>query len=381
MQAEALAMKAAVLGSGLMGSVIGWDLARSDGIDEVVVADIDEDRLAQVKRRSPGRKLSTEVLDIMNRRKVVSFLHRFDVAASALPHGVVHQSDLAAVEAGARMVNIAFEDAQMELDSRAKKSGALIIPGCGVAPGLGGILLAQGLELLGGGDEGHILVGGLPQKPSGPFGYRLVFSIVGLLREYTDEARIWRDGKMIRVMPFSMVENYDFPAPIGRLEGFPTDGLASLVYTMKGMKTLDEITLRYPGHAQKMNLLLESGFFSREKVKTKETEVSPLEVSYAVLGKKLAEGDRKDTTVMRVIAKGEKGTMTYDLVDRYDDKNGITSMAKTTAYTGSIVTQMLGAGRISGRGVVPPETAIRGKMVDELVSELGRRGVKVRRSG
>ena len=374
-------MKAAVLGSGLMGSVIGWDLARSGAVDEVVVADIDEDRLAQVRRRSPGKKLSTEALDIMDRRKVVPFLRRFHVAASALPHGVVHQSDLAAAEAGAKMVNIAFEDAQMELDSKAKKSGALIIPGCGVAPGLGGILLAHGLDLLGGGDEGHILVGGLPQKPSGPFQYRLVFSIVGLLREYIDEARIWREGKMVKVMPFSMVESYDFPAPIGRLEGFPTDGLASLVYTMKGMKTLDEITLRYPGHAEKMNLLMESGYFSREKVKTKGTEVSPLEVTYAVLGKKLAEGDAKDITVMRVIAKGKKGTITYDMVDRFDEKNGVTSMAKTTAYTGSIVTQMLGAGRISGKGVIPPETAIRGGMVDELVSELGSRGVKISRRG
>jgi len=374
-------MKAAVLGSGLMGSVIGWDLARSGAVDEVVVADIDEDRLAQVRRRAPGKKLSTEALDIMDRRKVVPFLRRFHVAASALPHGVVHQSDLAAAEAGAKMVNIAFEDAQMELDSKAKKSGALIIPGCGVAPGLGGILLAHGLDLLGGGDEGHILVGGLPQKPSGPFQYRLVFSIVGLLREYIDEARIWRKGKMVKVMPFSMVESYDFPAPIGRLEGFPTDGLASLVYTMKGMKTLDEITLRYPGHAEKMNLLMESGYFSREKVKTKGTEVSPLEVTYAVLGKKLAEGDAKDITVMRVIAKGKKGTITYDMVDRFDEKNGVTSMAKTTAYTGSIVTQMLGAGRISGKGVIPPETAIRGGMVDELVSELGSRGVKISRRG
>ncbi len=373
-------MKAAVLGSGLMGSVIGWDLARSEGVDDVVVADINESRLEQVKRRTPGKKLTTEVLDIKDREKVVSFLRRFDVAASALPHGIVHHSDMAAAEAGTRMVNIAFEDVQMELDSDARESGAVIIPGCGVAPGLGGILLAHGLELLGGGDEGHILVGGLPQNPTGPFGYKLVFSIVGLLREYIEEARIVRDGKLLKVMPFSMVEAYDFPEPIGRLEGFPTDGLASLVYTMKGMKTLDEITLRWPGHAQKMNLLMESGYFSRETVKAGEAEVSPLDVSYAVLGRKLAEGDPRDMTVMRVIAKGRKGTITYDLLDKYDEENAITSMGKTTAYTGSIVAQMLGSGEIAGKGVMPPETAIRGETVDVLISELGRRGVKISRT-
>ncbi|MDG7028109.1 MAG: hypothetical protein JRN16_06845, partial [Nitrososphaerota archaeon] len=306
---------------------------------------------------------------------------RFDVAASALPHGVVHQSDLAAVEAGSKMVNIAFEDEQMELDDAARRSGATLVPGCGVAPGLGGILLAKGLEELGGGDEGHILVGGIPQEPRPPFGYKLVFSIVGLLREYTDQARVVRDGIMVKVMPFSTVEAYDFPPPIGRLEGFCTDGLASLVYTMKGMRVLDEITLRWPGHAEKMNLLMESGYFSRDKVRAGGADVSPLEVSWEVLGRKLAEGDPRDITVMRVIAKGTKGEVVYDMIDRYDEEMGVTSMGKTTGYTGSIVTQMLGRGEVKGTGVIPPEKAVTGRMVEELLSQLARRGVHFKKTG
>jgi saccharopine dehydrogenase-like NADP-dependent oxidoreductase len=96
------------------------------------------------------------------------------------------------------------------------------------------------------------------------------------------------------------VETVEFPPPIGSLEAFCTDGLASLVYTMKGMKVLDEKTLRWPGHAEKMNLLIDSGYFSKERLKVGGSEVSPLEMSWAVLGRKLAEGDPKDLTVMRV---------------------------------------------------------------------------------
>ncbi|HMD78961.1 MAG TPA: saccharopine dehydrogenase C-terminal domain-containing protein [Nitrososphaerales archaeon] len=373
-------MKAAVLGAGLMGSVIGWDLVRSKEVDKVVVADIDETRLRALKKKAPGKKLSVEVLDIMDRKGVARFLRGFDVAASALPHGVVHQSDLAAVAAGTKMVNIAFEDEQMQLDAQARKSGALLVPGCGVAPGLGGILLAHGLDSLGGGDEGHILVGGLPQYPEPPFDYRLVFSIVGLLREYTDEARVVRDGNWVKVIPFSTVEDVDFPPPIGRLEAFCTDGLASLVYTMKGMKVLDEKTLRWPGHVEKMSILMDAGFFSKEKVKAGEGEVAPLQVAYAVLGKMLSKGDPHDLTVMRVIAVGRKGRVVYDMVDRYDDDAKVTSMGKTTGYTGSIVTQMLGSGLISGRGVVPPETAVKGALVGHLLDELGQRGVIIHRT-
>jgi lysine 6-dehydrogenase len=289
----------------------------------------------------------------------------------------VHHSDLAAVEAGTNMVNIAFEDEQMQLDSEARKSGALLIPGCGVAPGLGGILLAHALDELGGGEEGHIMVGGLPQKPQPPFDYRLVFSIVGLLREYIEDARVFRDGKLTKVKPFSTVETVEFPAPIGRLEAFCTDGLGSLVHTMKGMKVLDEKTLRWPGHAEKMNLLMQSGFFSTEKIKVGGSEISPLEVSWAILEKSLSEGDPHDMTIMRVIAKGKKGKMVYDMVDRYDEKESVTSMGKTTGYTASIIAQMVGAGEIHERGVVAAERAVVGNRVDALLSELNRRGVQI----
>ncbi len=374
-------MKVAVVGAGLMGSVIGWDLARSEGVDSVVVADVSRERLDVLKKRAPGKKLSVQVLDIKDRAKTIGFLKGFDVAASALPHGVVHASDVAAVAAGTKMVNIAFEDEQMELDAAARKSGALLIPGCGVAPGLGGILLVRALERAGGGDEGHILVGGLPQKPQPPFDYKLVFSVVGLLREYIDDARVFRNGRLVKVRPFSTVETVEFPAPIGTLEAFCTDGLASLVYTLKGMRVLDEKTLRWPGHAEKMNLLMESGFFSREKMKLGGVEVSPLEMSWAVLARKLSEGDPHDLTVMRVEAKAGKKRFVYDMLDRYDDENGVTSMGKTTGYTASIVTQMVGSGEIVGKGTVPPERAVVGKAVEKLISELGRRGVKISASG
>ena len=373
-------MKVAVLGTGLMGSVIAWDLSRSEGVDRVVVADLDEERLQAVRKRVGGKKLEAEVLDLREKEKTAKFLRGFDVAASALPHGVVHASDVAAVASGTKMVNIAFEDEQMGLDDAARRTNSLLVPGCGVAPGLGGILLVDALQKLEGGDEGHILVGGLPQRPLPPYGYKLVFSIVGLLREYIEEARIIRDGRLKRVRPFDTVEEVEFPAPVGNLEAFCTDGLASLVYTVKGIRVLDEKTLRWPGHAEKMNLLIESGFFSKEQLDVGGTKVSPLEVSWAVLGRKLSEGDPRDITVMRVIARSKKEEVVYDLVDKYDEREKVTSMGRTTGYTASIVTQMVGSGEIRSKGVLPPEKAVTGGKVTKLLKELGRRGVKVKRS-
>ena len=39
-------MKIAVIGAGMMGSTIAWDLARSEDVEEVTVADISRERLS-----------------------------------------------------------------------------------------------------------------------------------------------------------------------------------------------------------------------------------------------------------------------------------------------------------------------------------------------
>jgi lysine 6-dehydrogenase len=371
-------MKAAVLGSGLMGSVISCDLSRSPDVDEVVVADLDPDRLKALRQRA-GKKLGTEVVNVKKAGELARFLKGFDVVASALPHGAVHPADVVAVKSGAKMVNIAFEDEQMELDAAARKSGATLIPGCGLAPGLGGILLAHGAEMIGGVTSGRILVGGLPQRPLPPFGYKLLFWVVGLLREYMDDARIVRHGKVVTVKPCDEVVPVGFPPPMGTCEAFYSDGLATLLYTQKGFQSLDELTVRYPGHVEKMKLLIDSGLLSKERMVVGGVEVSPFDVTAKVLSEKLSEGDPKDVTVMRVELRGKKGGVDYELLDYYDEAAAVTSMGKTTGYTCSIVTQMLGRGEVEGKGVIPPEMVVRGQRVDSLLSELGARGVRISR--
>ena len=374
-------MKAAVLGSGLMGSVIAWDLARSDDVDRVVVADLNPERLARARRMTASRKLTTEVLDVKDTKRIVSFLREFDVVASALPHGAVNLANRAAVEARTKMVDIAFEDEQMGLEAAAKKRGALLIPGCGLAPGLAGILLANGARMLDEAVEGHIFVGGLPQHPKPPLGYRLVFSMVGLLREYLEDARIIRDGKIVKVKPFDTVGKVIFSAPIGKCEAFCTDGLATLLYSMKEMKILDEKTVRWPGHAEKIRFLIEMGLFSKEKVTLDGAAVTPIDVSSELLSRVLSSGPPEDVTVMRVEVIGRKGparaSITYEMVDYYDRKKKITSMGKTTGFTCSIVTRMVGNGEVQGVGVVPPEVALNAKLVQKLHSELQAKGVEI----
>jgi lysine 6-dehydrogenase len=375
-------MKIAVIGVGMMGSTVAWDLARSGDVEEVAVADVSEQRLAAIKQKL-GKRVVAKKIDVLDAAQVKRFLKGSDAAVSALPHGAVHPADVAAVDCGAKMVNIAFEDEQMALDERARLNGSILIPGCGVAPGLSNILVAEGIRDMDEAEEGHIYVGGLPQRPEPPLSYRLVFSVKGLIREYLT-AKVVRAGKVRQVEPFADVRRINFPKPIGVLEAFFTDGLGSSIYTLTKLRQLDERTLRFPGHAEKIKFLLDAGFFSGEAVAVDGSEVLPVDVSAAVLQRTLTRGDPKDLTVMRVEVVGRKGgrraRVVFDLVDYYDDINGVTSMGRTTGFTAAIVARMLGRGEIEGGGVLPPETTLGRAAVKKLLSELASKGVVVRRA-
>ncbi len=374
-------MKVAVLGSGLMGSVIAEDLARSEDVDQVIACDVDKGRLDALGRRISSPNLSTQVVDVKDTERVVRFLRDFDVAVGALPHGFILDADRAAIEAGVNMVDVAFEDEQMDLDRLAKAKGVALIPGCGLAPGLSNILLAYAARRFSKAEAGHIWVGGLPRNPKPPLGYRLLFSVHGLLREYLRPARIVRDGRITEVQPFDSIDEIELPEPIGRCEAFYTDGLGTLLYTVRGLRELDERTIRWRGHGERIKFLKEAGFFEYSPIRVDDISVSPVKLSAIILEKLLNQGEPDDITVMKIEVSGtidgRKERITYELLDFYDKVNGVSSMARTTGYTCSIICRMIARREIRNSGVVGPEIALDDNMVRKLLSELLKRGVRV----
>ncbi len=375
-------MDVAVVGAGLMGSVIARDLANSPDVKRVVIVDSDNSKLRFISRKS--RKIEAVAIDVNNRGRLSRVLADADVCVVALPHVISVAVDRISLESGTNALDLAFEDSQMKLDSLARRKRAVLIPGCGLAPGLSNMLVVHGSRFLDEVHEGHIWVGGIPQNPQPPLEYRLVFSIKGLLNEYLSRARIMRNGKIVSVEPFSDVEEVSFPNPVGRCEAFFTDGLATLLYSKRKFNQLDERTVRWPGHAEKIGFLVRAGFFEKKRIKVNGGEVSPLDFSSALLTRLLKQGDDRDITVMRVETSGSKNgkrvTVTHELLDRYDERTGTTSMGKTTGFTCSIVCQMVGRGEIEGRGLLPPEEAFDNARMKKLLGELSAKGVKVRES-
>ena len=141
-----------------------------------------------------------------------------------------------------------------------------MVPNCGLAPGLAGILAVAGAGEFEEIDAIRMRVGGLPQHPRPPLNYQIVFSAEGLINEYVEDAEVIRNGVRTSVPSMRDLEEIAFPPPFGTLEAFNTSGGASMLPEMfEGkVKELDYKTIRYPGHCEKFRMLLELGFADPE---------------------------------------------------------------------------------------------------------------------
>ncbi len=374
-----------VLGAGKMGTVLAKDLIESDSQHKVTLVDVSNEHLKRASEFIQSERLSLLQRDVEEGRQMEEIFKGKDVALCALLHR--HSLPLLeiAVREGVHFVDLVGEGPldRLTYDEEAKKKRVCIISGLGVSPGITNICVGKGIHLLDEVERAMIYVGGNPVQPKPPLNYRIVYAVESLLDFYERKVPILKNGEIQEVEPLSGIESISFPAPFSEMECFYTDGLNSLIYTMKG-KVQDELaekTIRYKGHAQQVKVLMESGLFSREPIQVGNQQVVPRRVLEAVLDSEMKLGDEEDVTLLRIIVEGKREgqseTHIFEMIDPFDSEKGYTSMAKTTSFPASVAAQMLTSGRISQRGSLFPEGIFHDELYQPLMEELEKRGVVV----
>lgn len=375
-------MKYVVLGAGMMGSAVAYDLAVRNPEDVVILADIDLERASR-SAQAIAPNVQPVRVDVNNSGEVGSVLAVGSVVISAVSYSVNYQLSRSAIRAGAHMVDLGGNNdvvqAQLGLDQEARSRGVTIVPNSGLAPGLVPILVMEGIKEFDRLDSIHLRVGGLPQHPRPPLNYQLVFSVEGLINEYVEKVTAIRNGNLVQIEPMSDLEDIAFPEPFGTLEAFNTSGgLSELPRLLLGkVRTLDYKTIRYRGHCEKFRTLLDLGFASSEPIMVGDTVKTNRELFSELLRKKLDHGD-KDVVLARATITGMKETaekvLVYEFIDHYDDATNMTAMMRTTSFPTSIIAQMLAHNIITRRGVTTPEMCVPG---GTMIEELGKRHVNI----
>jgi len=344
--------KVIVLGSGLVGKAISIDLSKNY---DVTTVDLNADNLKRLKTHPSIKAIQ---MDLSNPKSIRELIHDCDLVIGALPSAMGFQTIKTVIDAGKNIVDISFlpED-PFQLDELAKEKKVTAIVDCGVAPGMSNMILGyhnQKMKI----EKFDCMVGGLPAVPAWPYKYKAPFSPIDVLEEYTRPARIIENGRIVVKPALSDLELIEFDQ-VGFLEVFNTDGLRTLLTTMK-IPFMRERTLRYPGHAELIKILSESGFLSKVPINIKGQKIAPIDLTAKLLFPKwkLAE-DEEEFTVMRIelegLENGLKKKVVYNLLDRYDEPTGTSSMARTTGYTCTAAANLVLNGDYIRKGISPPE--------------------------
>ncbi len=370
--------KVIVLGGGLVGGPMAMDLAGDPGYD-VTVADLNGERLETLRQKCPD--LSVQKQDLSDPARVTKLVGEFDLVVNAVPGFMGFETAKAIIRAGKNCACIAFyEEDPFQLDKLCKQYDVTMIMDCGVYPGMGSALIMHVARRMDRVERILTYVGGLPQVREWPSEYKAVFSPIDVIEEYIRPARYVENGQEVVKPALSDPEYINFPG-IGTLEAFNTDGLRTLTRTIDA-PNMKEKTLRYPGHIEKMAVLRELGFFSKDKTLAFDGKnVSPLELTAQVLfpNWQLKPGEG-DMTVFQSVVEGDKGgepvRYTIDMQDRYCPETDVISMARTTGYTCTQALRMIAEGIYTHKGISPPEYMGRhAACIDFLQEGLRARGV------
>lgn len=358
-------------GAGMMGCIAVQDLARSEAVTEVVIADRKMEAAHQVADTIASSKVSIAEVDVRDHEALVEVLHGADACLNATVYYMNLEVMGACLEAGVHYTDLGglFHTTrrQLQLHDQFKEQGLSAVIGVGSAPGIPNIQARYAADLLDSVASIRIYDG---IKPPPPDTMAFSYAIVTIIDELTLPPMVYRDGDWAACEPLTEFENYWFTPPIGLLPMHLS--LHSEVATLpvsfrdKGVKEVF-FKINYWGMAPdtvaKIRVLADLGFAGRTPVIAGETTVIPRDLLVALLAPYVPP-----ITSFLEPPKNEPPNWTKEIVTEvHGSRFGkpVTYRVGTLTVKGSLPTgvapsiaaQWLAAGRIPP-GVHPPEIAL-----------------------
>ena len=362
-----------VLGAGIVGSAATWDLRRR-GFD-VVVADSDA---STAERTAHAFGALGAQLDVADAKELMAMLEGVDLVINAVPYRYGFGVASAAVATNTHYLdfggNPTVVAAQKRLHDDAVEAGVMLVPDCGLAPGLANVLAE---DLISSADPDSIesvqmRVGALPQEPINALGYQLAFSSAGLINEYAEPCEVIEDGSYKTVEPLTRFEDVAW-AHWGPLEAFSTaGGTSTMCVNHEGrVRSLEYKTLRYPGHGKAFRGMLELGLFDEASHHVAGVQIAPRALLLDALDRSLPRGE-PDLVLVRVWREQNGATTTYQIEDRAH--GAFSALARTTAFPATALADLIVTGRVCRPGVYTMNEAV---LAGELLPELESVGIAV----
>ncbi|TNF65185.1 MAG: saccharopine dehydrogenase family protein [Gammaproteobacteria bacterium] len=243
-----------VLGSGKIGTLVASLLADS-GDYQVYLGDLKEPE----KTPNTKTKITTLSCDINDHGHLSALIKKFDIQSvvSCLPYFCNPKVAQAAAEHKLNYFDLT-EDVEVTKKVRtlATDNETVFIPQCGLAPGFISIVANDLIKKFDEIEHVKMRVGALPLNVSNPLQYALTWSTDGVINEYGNPCEILANSEKTLVPALEGLEEIQLDGL--NYEAFYTSGgVGSLIDTYRDkVKNMDYKTMRYPGHCEKLQFLM-----------------------------------------------------------------------------------------------------------------------------
>jgi saccharopine dehydrogenase-like NADP-dependent oxidoreductase len=214
-------------GAGAMGRWTVRDLTESEGVGEVVVADLDGSRAREAAGWAAARsgsngtaRVSGLALDAGDGEALRRAFDGADVVCNCAVYSTNLPVMEACADAGTHYVDLGglFHTTrrQLALHDRFVAAGVTAVVGMGGSPGTTNVLAAlagRGLDRV---EEVEVRLGVADFAPSSA-PVPVPYAIQTILDEFSVPAMTFRDGRLVEVPAMSDQEELDFPPPVGRV--------------------------------------------------------------------------------------------------------------------------------------------------------------------
>ncbi|CEG56702.1 saccharopine dehydrogenase family protein [Legionella fallonii] len=247
-----------ITGAGKIGSLIACLLADS-GSYQVHLADV-EFNGSDVKRLLAALpEIKTVALDVKDQQATQAYMTKHNIIAviSSLPYFLNTYVAQAAKAAKAHYFDLTEDTSVTEaVKAIALNADTAFVPQCGLAPGFISIAANSLMQEFEQCFHAKLRVGALPQRANNALQYSLTWSTDGVINEYGNPCFGIESGKSVMMAPLEGLEAIQIDGC--EYEAFNTSGgLGSLGELYAGkVQTMNYKTMRYPGHCEKMRLLM-----------------------------------------------------------------------------------------------------------------------------
>lgn len=367
-------------GAGAMGRATVFDLARA-GV-RVLVLDADPAAARRIARRYAGGRAEADTADARDPQRLAARIGGAAVLVNCGPYVFNLPVMEAALRAGAHYVDLGglFHTTrrQLRLDAVFRKAGLLAVLGMGSAPGILNVMARAAADPLRRVEAILFYNGGADfTRYAAPVAFG--FAPATVLDEFTLRPMVFEKGRFASREPLSGGEDFLFEVGHQRVHLSLHSEVATvpLSYRTKGIRECFFKIAYDPTLIERLQLLIGLGLTDRE---AGPRGVAPRDVLLDCFKRLPAPPDFiDDRDSLAAVVRGEDSQgsveIRYDMTAGPQRRPALSAVARDTGFPPSIVAQMLMAGRIRERGVLPPERCV---PAAPFLAALARRGLHAR---